>query len=295
MLIIKQEYKMKKKKKKLLLVEDDIIFVSKIKLILEKIGYKVIVSNTGKKAINSIKSETDIDLILMDINLGKGIDGTEAAQTILKSREIPIIFLSSHTEQEIVDKTEKIASYGYILKSSNFTVIDASIKMALKLFEAKKELKHELEQRRIIEDKLRQSETKFRHLFENTPDAVFVIDNKTGQIADANIQALKITGYSLEELKSMRQTELHPTELKKEIKEEIKNALSSPIGIWRAETILINSKNQKIPIEISSGGSFLHNKRAYHISVFRDITERKKREERLFKKKYQNLFEENNQ
>ena len=59
-----------------------------------------------------------LDLILMDIDLGKGMDGTEAAQIILHNREIPIVFLSNHTEKEIVNKTEKITSYGYVVKNA---------------------------------------------------------------------------------------------------------------------------------------------------------------------------------
>ena len=50
----------------------------------------------------------------MDIDLGRGMDGTEAAQAILEDHDIPIVFLSSHTEKDVVDKTEKITSYGYV-------------------------------------------------------------------------------------------------------------------------------------------------------------------------------------
>jgi len=49
----------------------------------------------------------------MDINLGDGMDGTEAALEILRTHAIPVLFLSGHTEQEIVERTEKITSYGY--------------------------------------------------------------------------------------------------------------------------------------------------------------------------------------
>jgi PAS domain S-box-containing protein len=73
----------------------------------------------------------------MDIDLGSGMDGTEAAQAILSDREIPVVFLSSHTEPEVVDRTEKITSYGYIVKTSGETVLIASIKMAFRLFEAR--------------------------------------------------------------------------------------------------------------------------------------------------------------
>jgi DNA-binding NarL/FixJ family response regulator len=66
---------------------------------------------------------TNIDLILMDIDLGGGIDGAKAAEEILKDFYIPILFLSAHTEKEIVEKTEKITSYGYVVKSADDTSI----------------------------------------------------------------------------------------------------------------------------------------------------------------------------
>ncbi len=40
----------------------------------------------------------------MDINLGPGIDGTQAAEQILNKKDIPVVFLSSHTEPEVVEK-----------------------------------------------------------------------------------------------------------------------------------------------------------------------------------------------
>ncbi|MFW5784062.1 MAG: PAS domain S-box protein, partial [Spirochaetota bacterium] len=80
----------------------------------------------------------EIDLVLMDINLGAGIDGTQAAEQILARRELPIVFLSSHTEPEVVEKTEKITSYGYIVKNSGETVLTTSVKMAFRLFDSRK-------------------------------------------------------------------------------------------------------------------------------------------------------------
>jgi DNA-binding NarL/FixJ family response regulator len=87
----------------------------------------------------------------MDIDLGGGIDGTQAAEAILKERDIPIVFLSSHTDPEVVGKTEKITSYGYVVKSSSMTVLDASIKMAFKLFAARMEAKQRDESLRASE------------------------------------------------------------------------------------------------------------------------------------------------
>ncbi len=137
--------------KTILLVEDDVILSMAEKKMLEKLGYKVFVANSGEEAIDSFKKNGGINLILMDIDLGAGIDGTQAAEIILGYRYVPIVFLSSHIEAEIVEKTEKITSYGYVVKGSGITVIDASIKMAFKLFEANRKIaESEINQRALI-------------------------------------------------------------------------------------------------------------------------------------------------
>ncbi len=126
-------------RKRILLVEDEALLAITQKKQLEEYGYIVKTVSTGEKAVEAVQA-SDFDLLLMDINLGKGIDGTEAAEIIVQERDIPIVFLSSHTDPEVVEKTEKITSYGYVVKSSSITVLDASIKMAFKLFDTKQVL-----------------------------------------------------------------------------------------------------------------------------------------------------------
>jgi CheY-like chemotaxis protein len=111
----------------ILLVEDEAIIALSEKKQLEKYGYAVKTVTSGQAAVRAVRTGADIDLILMDINLGQGIDGTEAAELILQDHDIPIVFVSSHTEPEIVEKTEKITSYGYVVKNSSITVLDASL------------------------------------------------------------------------------------------------------------------------------------------------------------------------
>jgi len=128
-------------KKRLLLVEDDAITALTSKRRLEEYGYAVLHVSTGEKAVEAVKAIPGIDLILMDIDLGNGIDGAEAAAIILKDHELPLIFVSGHTGPEVVEKTEHIPSYGYVVKASGINVLDSSIKTAFKLFDAQTERK----------------------------------------------------------------------------------------------------------------------------------------------------------
>ena len=96
-------------KNTILIVEDDFIIAMDEKIALEEYGYDVLTAKSGEAAIEIMRGNHPVDLILMDIDLGTGMDGIATAETILKFREIPIAFLSSHTALEIAEKTAKIS------------------------------------------------------------------------------------------------------------------------------------------------------------------------------------------
>ncbi len=126
--------------KRILLVEDEPLIALAESKMLQKAGYECVIAYSGEQAVERIRGGDLFDLVLMDINLGPGMDGTEAAEKILTMKEQPIVFLSCHTDPETVNKTQAISSYGYIVKTSGEIVVLASIRMALKLYEARKEL-----------------------------------------------------------------------------------------------------------------------------------------------------------
>src|SRR6056297_1776019 len=99
--------------KKILLVEDEALIAMSEARMLKKHGFEVNVVYSGEQSIDKVNADPSIELILMDIDLGRGIDGTEAAEQILEQHDLPIVFLSSHTEPQVVEKTEGITSYGY--------------------------------------------------------------------------------------------------------------------------------------------------------------------------------------
>ncbi len=182
---------MDSKQQTILLVEDDSLLAAAEIYWLKKAGYKVMYVSNGEDAAKTVGEVGDgIDLILMDINLGGGIDGTEAARIILKSHEIPLLFLSSHTEKDIVAKTEMITSYGYVVKDSKDVVLLASIKMAFKLFNANQELRNK-------ENAIIESENHLRSIIESAPFGAHsyeLLDDGKLIFCGYNNEAAKILG-----------------------------------------------------------------------------------------------------
>jgi len=123
----------------ILLVEDEgIIAMDQIQTI-EAFGYKTLHAQSGVSAIELALSNKNINLILMDIDLNDKISGVDAAKRILSERNIPIVFLTSHSEQEFTKKVKDVTGYGYVIKNSNKFVLKSSIEMALRLFHAHEE------------------------------------------------------------------------------------------------------------------------------------------------------------
>ncbi|MFP4510229.1 MAG: PAS domain S-box protein [Spirochaetota bacterium] len=121
----------------ILLVEDERIQAIVQTQSLRSAGFEVHHVASGEEAVERVASAiVPVDLVLMDIDLGPGIDGTEAALRIQRISDVPILFLSSHTEPEYVERTEKIGSYGYVVKNSGDVVLIASIRMAFRLHDA---------------------------------------------------------------------------------------------------------------------------------------------------------------
>jgi len=143
------------RKRKILLVEDDPVTAATTSVMLKYNGYDVVSVASGNRAIDSITNDSSIELILMDIDLGPGMSGPDAAREILKTNDIPIVFLTSHSEREMVYKVRAITRYGYVIKNSGDFVLLTSIEMAFELFESHAKLKRTSEQLAESEQSIR--------------------------------------------------------------------------------------------------------------------------------------------
>ncbi len=213
----------------ILLVEDDEIAAHIEFQFLIDCGYSVLLATTGENAIQIIKSNSSINLILMDIELGENLNGMDVAELILKERDIPIIFLSNYTDPEIMNRIREISCYGYILKTTFMTVLDASIGMALNLFEEKNNTKK-------IQSKLIESEKHYRLLFEQANDIIFILD-LNGNFQEANPLASQLLGYSRDELLTMSIRDIILPEYKEIQKKQFGEILSGQRVVGEREII----------------------------------------------------------
>jgi PAS domain S-box-containing protein len=186
--------------RKILLVEDEKIIAMAEAAEIMCHGYEVIIARNGEEAIEKIRNDPSIDLVLMDIDLGRGIDGTETAKQILALRNIPVLFLTSHAEREMVEKVRGITRYGYVIKNSGDFVLISSIEMAFELFEAHEKRERKNEELTETNRKLWEKEEEYRLLFENFSIGV-VVHSPDTTVLISNSMASTLLGLTEEQIR----------------------------------------------------------------------------------------------
>ena len=169
--------------KQILLVEDESIEALDIKRTLESFGYEVpYIASNGEEAVDKAL-EIMPDLILMDIILKGDIDGIEAVSNI-KERNIPVIYLTAHSEESTIERAKLTEPYGYIIKPYDRTELKYAIELAI--------------YKNKLKNKLKDSETKYRTLFNQAADGILLIDGD--KFIECNDRALEIYGTNREQL-----------------------------------------------------------------------------------------------
>lgn len=120
------------KKIKILLVEDEVLISECLNYDLREVGFETFpFIASGEEAIMAVKEEIP-DIILMDIHLAGEIDGIEAAEEILNSKKIPIIFMTGYEKNEIIQRTNKMKEVIFLEKPVEIYDITRMIEKVLK-------------------------------------------------------------------------------------------------------------------------------------------------------------------
>ncbi len=137
---------------KVLIVEDDEVTAMNLKMSLEKQGYAVVATaDTAIHARNKIKIYGP-QIILIDISLQESHDGIELASFIREKYALPFIYLTAHSDNEIINQAKVTEPYGYILKPFEPQSLNATIQMAMYKYEQERQRDDEIDDLKV--DKL---------------------------------------------------------------------------------------------------------------------------------------------
>jgi PAS domain S-box-containing protein len=247
------------KQARILIIDDDPIVHFLIQELLAEENYITEFASSGKMGLEKVK-EVKIDLILLDIMIPEmdGFDVCERLQSDPQTSGIPIIFLSAKDDEQSYIRGFELGAIDYLTKPINHLDLKLRIRNYLKLSRN--------------EAKLRESEQKFRNIFQSSNDSI-VISDVDYTILESNPAFQHILGLNADELNGSRISDyIHPKD---------RNAFTNwlmmffePDTVNRAIQVrLITSDRSARTVEISSRMTEYQGVKAI-LSIIRDITER---------------------
>lgn len=254
-----------------MVVEDDRVVATDIERQLMRIGHTVVAKTARGEDALPLALNKQVDLVLMDIRLEGAMDGIEAAQQIRERCGLPVVFLTAYADDQTVVRASQTEPLGYILKPFEDSQLRTVVEMAL--------FKHGAEQ------SLRASERRFVTTLSSIGDAVIATDN-SARITFMNPVAEALTGWPLQEAAGLLLSEVFRV-----VNESTRSSVEDPaIKVLRTgtveglanHTVLLSRGGKEIPID-DNGSPIVddHGIVTGAVLVFRDITERRRLEEKL--------------
>ncbi len=255
------------KKTRILITEDEPVIGMDIQGTLKNLGYDVpAVVTTGEEALERAE-ELKPDLILMDIVLPGKMDGIDAAKQIKERYDIPVIFVTAHSEAETFERARETGSYGFLIKPVGKNDLYTAIETALL--------------RSTMESQLRESEEKYRTIIETIEDGYYEVDLQ-GNFKFANDTFCALHGTPRDELIGSNYRQYLDEENAKKAYQIFNNVYSTKIPKRSLDWEIITKDGSRRFIEysislITNSSDTIDGFRG----IVRDITDRKRIEHAL--------------
>jgi PAS domain S-box-containing protein len=153
------------------------------------------------------------------------------------------------------------------------------------------EVVEDISERKQAEEKLKESEQRFKTFFDNAADGILLADTENKKFYIGNKAICQMLGYKPEEINNLGVSDIHPKEHLSYVTEQFEKQARREITM--AEDLPVKRKNGSVfYADISSFPITLGGK-TYLMGIFRDVTDRKQTEEKLqeSENKYRTLLE----
>ena len=211
-------------------------------------------------------------LIISDYKLPR-FDGMAALQlALVHAPETPFLVLTGSMNEETAVTCMKAGAWDYVIKE-HIRRLGPAVLAAL-------EQKRVRRERRQAEEALREAETRYRLLFENSPDGVVILEPETARLLEVNETACRQLGYSREEFAGLSISDIEALETREDTRSRIANVMHE--GRNDFETLHRTRLGEIRNIRVTAQVIEILGRPVYHC-VWRDITEQKQAEGALLK------------
>jgi len=125
---------------RILLAEDEPAVAASVEEQLRALGHEIVgEAATGEEAV-SLAAQTEPDVVVMDIVMPDG-DGIEAARRIAEQSPTPVVFLSGHFDDELLEGVVASGGLAYLLKPATSGQLQAALTLACERFREMKDLR----------------------------------------------------------------------------------------------------------------------------------------------------------
>jgi len=139
-------------KQRVLVVEDEIIIAMDISNSLKSMGYEVpAIASSGEKALEKV-AEFQPDLVLMDIILKGKMDGVETAEKIKTSFNIPVVYLTAHSDVSTLNRAKATGPFGYVVKPFEMRDLHTTVDIAIARAKASEEMRKAMEKEKELNE-----------------------------------------------------------------------------------------------------------------------------------------------
>ena len=209
-----------------LLADDDASIRKFLRYMLERDGYEIIECADGALAVAAFQRQRP-DVVLMDIRMPEldGIAACEQIQQLPGGPQVPVLMITALSDRASIDRCFEAGAIDFITKPINHTILRQRVRRLVRARQA--------------EDALRESEARYRDLFENSPIGIYRT-TPDGRILAANPALVRLLGYDSFEALAQRNLETDPTAVQDRIafKQQIERdgEMAGREGVWRRRT-----------------------------------------------------------
>jgi hypothetical protein len=174
---------------KILLVDDTPENLVSLEAALSGLGEELVLASSGKQALRHLL-EDDFAAILLDVRMPE-MDGFETAELIRsrpRSRQTPILFLTGYRNEEHLFRGYDLGAVDFLFKPIVPEVLRSKVAVFVELSRTNAKLKEQTDALRVQAEVLQKAEQRFRSLLEAAPDAMLVC-REDGEIVMVNSQA----------------------------------------------------------------------------------------------------------